>query len=96
MIIGTGSAFNQYNQINKMSNGENKAQGFGDVLKKTLEKATQEMRQNEQLVQEKTVGEVDITKLVTDTSQLEVSLNLITSLRDKVVSLLTEMQKMTI
>lgn len=96
MIIGTESIFNQYNQIKGITAKTNKTQDFGDILKSTFKETAHTIRENEHLVHEKALGEVDLTKLITHTSQLEVSLNLITACRDKVVSMLTEMQKMNI
>lgn len=98
-IIGTGSVHNQYNKIAGMaSSGESKSNGpgFQDVLAQSLRDASQAVKSNEQLVKGQVVDRVDLTKLTTDTAQLDVMVSTITALREKVINAIQELQKMPI
>ena len=96
-ILGTSSASNVYAQVAglKGDNGSQKG-GFGDVLSKALKESSESVKQNEKLATGQVYDKVDITKLTTDTAQLDVMVTTITALRDKVVAAIQELQKMQI
>ena len=99
-ITGMGSVFSQYKKIdgigNSLGNQANGAKGFQDVLSDTLKDAVKATKENENLVNQKAFDHVDLTKVTTDTAQLDVMITTITALRDKVVSAIQELQKMPI
>lgn len=99
-ITGLGSVFSQYKKIdgigNNFGNQTNGTKGFQDVLSDTLKDAVKATKENENLVNQKAFDQVDLTKVTTDTAQLDVMITTITALRDKVVNAIQELQKMPI
>lgn len=99
-ITGLGSVFSQYKKIdgigNNLGNQTNGTKGFQDVLSDTLKDAVKATKENENLVNQKAFDQVDLTKVTTDTAQLDVMITTITALRDKVVNAIQELQKMPI
>lgn len=97
-IIGTNSVFSQYNKIAGMAGQGKPVQGpgFQDVLSQSLKDARQAVKTNEQMVKQQVVDDVDLTKLTTDTAQLDVMITTVTALRDKVINAIQELQKMPI
>ena len=96
-IIGTGSIFSQYKRIDSIGGGQKGGEkGFSDVLSKSLKDVTTQVRQNEKNVTQNVLGDMDLTKLTTDTAQLDVMISTITALRDKVITAIQELQKMPI
>lgn len=98
IISGAGSAFNQYKMIDGI--GKNTPhtgqKGFQDVLSDTMKDMIETTRANEKLVHQKAFDQVDLTKVTTDTAQLDVMISTVTALRDKVVNAIQELQKMPI
>lgn len=96
-IIGTGSIFSQYNKIAGMG-GQKSPQGpgFQDILSQALKDTAQAVKTNEQLGKQQVVDQVDLTKLTTDTAQLEVQLATLKAIQEKVVNAIQELQKMPI
>lgn len=99
-ITGMGSVFSQYKKIdgigNNLGSQKNVTKGFQDVLSDTLKDAVKATKDNEKLVNQKAFEQVDLTKVTTDTAQLDVMISTITALRDKVVNAIQELQKMPI
>lgn len=99
-ITGMGSVFSQYKKIdgigNNLGNQKNATKDFQDILSDTLKDAVKATKENEKLVNQKAFDQVDLTKVTTDTAQLDVMISTITALRDKVVNAIQELQKMPI
>lgn len=97
-ITGMGSAFKQYKMMDGMgsANSASGTKGFQDVLSDTMKDVVKATRENEKMVHQKAFDQVDLTKVTTDTAQLDVMITTITALRDKVVNAIQELQKMPI
>lgn len=97
-ILGASSAANQYSRIASISqpSGGTKGIGFQDILSNTLKDTAESVRANEGLSQQHVLDKVDLTRLTTDTAQLDVAITTITALRDKVINAIQELQKMPI
>jgi flagellar hook-basal body complex protein FliE len=95
-IMGTGSVFSQYNKIAGMAGQKKAAQGpdFQDILSQSLRSTSQAVKSNEHLAKQQVVDEVHLTKLTTDTAQLDVKIAEITAFRDKILSGIQELLKM--
>ncbi len=95
-ITGMGSAFKQYKTIDSLGNMNKVSKGFQDVLSESLKEVAKAAKDNEALVSQKAFDQADLTKVTTDTAQLDVMISTITALRDKVISAIQELQKMPI
>jgi flagellar hook-basal body complex protein FliE len=96
-ILGATSAANQYSKIAGMAQqNQSKGAGFQDILSSTLKETADSVRSNESLAKQHVVDNVDLTRLTTDTAQLDVAITTITALRDKVIGAIQELQKMPI
>ncbi len=96
-ILGATSAASQYNKIAGFGQqNQSKGVGFQDILSNTLKDTADSVRTNEGLAKQHVVDNVDLTRLTTDTAQLDVAITTITALRDKVIGAIQELQKMPI
>ncbi len=97
-ILGASSAAGQYSRIAGIGQqtGGAKGAGFQDILSNTLKGTADSVRTNEGLAKQQVLDKVDLTRLTTDTAQLDVAITTITALRDKVISAIQELQKMPI
>lgn len=70
--------------------------GFQDILKKTLNQTAEAVRQHESIAIQHTIGEADLTQLITSAAELDVKTNTVVALRDKLTAIIQELEKMQI
>ncbi len=94
-LLGTNSIAGRYASIAQIGR-ESQKSGFKDLLQNTMEQSAEALRSNEKLGVQQMMGEVDITKLTTDTAKVEAVVTGLSALRDKIVTAFQELQKMQI
>lgn len=70
--------------------------GFHDVLKKTFNQTAEAVRQHETLAIQHTIGEADLTQVITSAAELDVKTSTVVALRDKLTAIIQELEKMQI
>lgn len=72
------------------------ASGFQDVLKKTFNQTAEAVRQHENIAIQHTIGEADLTQVITSAAELDVKTSTVVALRDKLTAIIQELEKMQI
>jgi flagellar hook-basal body complex protein FliE len=76
--------------------GVTSGQGFGDLLKSTLEGAVNDQQKGEAASMQAVAGNADINSVVAAVTNADVTLQTVVAVRDKVVSAYQEILHMTV
>lgn len=69
---------------------------FQDALKKTFSQTAEAARQHENIAIQHTIGEADLTQVITSAAELDVKTSTVVALRDKLTAIIQELEKMQI
>lgn len=70
--------------------------GFGDLLRESLQGVADASRQAEQVSAKAAMGKADVTDIVTAVTNAEMALDTVVSVRDKVINAYQEIMRMPI
>lgn len=94
-LINPKTGFDNYQQIAGLGASKG-GMGFSDVLQQTLYQSANDLRSHESLSVQSTVEDVDMTRLITGAAELDVKVSTVVALRDKLVNIVNELEKMQI
>lgn len=72
------------------------APSFQETLKKTFNQTVEAVHQHENIAIQHTIGEADLTQVITSAAELDVKTNTVVALRDKLTAIIQELEKMQI
>ncbi|MEI8395013.1 MAG: flagellar hook-basal body complex protein FliE [Rhodospirillaceae bacterium] len=102
MVANVNAALSAYasaaKRVVQPGNDANEVEGpsFGDMLKQAAKGSLDSLKAGEQMTAKASIGKADITDVVTAVTNAEVTLQTVTSVRDKVVSAYQEILRMPI